>query len=288
MNTPKISVGIPLFRSREFLDSIQENCRALAKLDSVEVIVSDRHGEDDTIECLKKTWRGDPRFRFYSSCDQLNWVEHMNFLLRQSCGDYFRWMPHDDLFPSGCLGPLVEVLDSHSEVMLAYGPTRAIDHYGTRMPERDLLSTDPLEASESWRFQHSVELFFNGACDGAFKGLFRREPIVRNGLYILPTRDLIHAERAWLFAVSLLGEIRGVEQSVYLKRFHSGSAHAQWKPRRRHTLSTTSVMSRYLMRYGPFSYARRTRGVCTLYKRAAASMWKQHVDSQGSRRTSGL
>ena len=205
MSTPLVSVGIPLYRSRPFLSSLRDNCAALVAEDNVEVIISDRHGLDDTLDVLCAEWGHDARFRFLKDGDCLNWVEHMNFLLREARGDYFRWMPHDDCFPAGCLTPLIERLETTSSVILAYGPTRAIDAAGLRTPQRDRLRSYPVSPGQNWTFQHSLDLFWKGFCDGAFKGLFRRRDVINAGLLIRPTHRLVHAERTWLFGVSLLG-----------------------------------------------------------------------------------
>ncbi|HET9394532.1 MAG TPA: glycosyltransferase, partial [Nitrospiraceae bacterium] len=87
MTRPRASVGIPLYRSRSFLQCLRENCTALAAENDVEVIVSDRHGFDDTLDILEREWSHDPRFRFLRADDRLNWVEHMNLLLREAQGD---------------------------------------------------------------------------------------------------------------------------------------------------------------------------------------------------------
>src|SRR4051812_37807283 len=111
MNPPLVSVGIPLYRSRPFLGSLRENCIALAAENNVEVIVSDRHGFDDTLDILNTEWKHNLRFHFLKASDCLNWVEHMNLLLREARGTYFRWMPHDDCFPEGNLKPLLDRLE---------------------------------------------------------------------------------------------------------------------------------------------------------------------------------
>jgi ectoine hydroxylase-related dioxygenase (phytanoyl-CoA dioxygenase family) len=251
MTRPLVSVGIPLYRSAPFLPGLRANLRALAEEDSVEAIVSDRHGLDDTIDVLRDEWRHDDRFRFLAADDQLDWVEHMNLLLLEARGRYFRWMPHDDLFPRGCLQPLVARLESEPQAILAYGPTRAIDVDGSRLPDRDRLDTHPAAPGGPWTFRHSLDLFWHGSCDGAFKGLFRRAEVVDAGLLIRPTHELVDAERAWLFAVSLLGGLREEPTSQYWKRYHPDSLHEQWEHGPRHVISTTATMCGYLRDLGP-------------------------------------
>ena len=269
MSPARVPVGIPLYRSRPFLSSLRENCAALVEEeDNVEVIISDRHGLDDTLDVLCAEWGHDARFRFLKDGDSLNWVEHMNFLLREARGDYFRWMPHDDCFPAGCLTPLIDRLESTPSVILAYGPTRAMDAEGLHTPERDRLGSNPLVSpGQNWTFQHSLDLFWKGFCDGAFKGVFRRRKVIDAGLFIRPTHRLIYAERTWLFGVSLLGGLAEEPSSIYLKRYHSDSVHAAWRPGTRNIVSATSTMCGYLREYGPGPCAK-CFGTIYLWRRA--------------------
>jgi len=274
MTPPLVSIGIPLFRSDRFLRGLRANCEALAAEGDVEIIISDRHGLDDSLDTLRSEWGHDPRFRFLEATDGLNWVEHMNLLLTEARGQYFRWMPHDDLFPAGCLGPLVERLDRDPDIILAYAPTRGIDEAGRRLPERDRLSSYPVASGENWTFQHSLDLFWQGTCDGAFKGLFRRQAVMNAGLLVRPTYELILAERAWLFGVSLLGWFGEEPTSMYLKRYHPGSVHAGWHAGWRHTISATSVMCGYLRDVEP-DRSKKWRGMVYLGKRAAVRIRQQ-------------
>src|SRR4051794_13973408 len=92
---PLVSIAIPLFQSRPFLSVIIDNIETIT-YPQVEILVSDRHCADDTIDLLACHFTGDPRLRFLKSRDRLNWIEHYNLLLRAAAGKYFLWMPHDD------------------------------------------------------------------------------------------------------------------------------------------------------------------------------------------------
>ena len=268
MNRPLVSVGIPLFRSRPFLDSLRANCAALAAEDDIEIIVSDRHGHDDALDVLRSEWRHDARFRFLEGADQLSWVEHMNLLLREARGGYFRWMPHDDVFPAGCLAPLIARLERDPAIILAYGPTRVIDSDGRRLPEKDRLHSFPVPKGEAWTLKHSQDLFWKSTCDGAFKGLFRRHEVVTSGLLVRPTHELVLPERAWLFGISLLGGLAEEPASIYLKRYHSASVHAGWRIGPRHIISNTLTMCGYLLDFGPGPF-RKWLCMCHHWMRAA-------------------
>jgi hypothetical protein len=275
VTSPLVSVGVPLYRSRPFLESLRANCRDLAGEASIEIIVSDRHCHDDAIDRLQSEWGGDRRFRFLKSDDRLDWVQHMNLLLAEARGEYFRWLPHDDVLPRGSTGPLSDWLEREPRTVLAYAPTRAIDPSGRRMPERDRLASDPVAPGSPWTVRHSLDLFWRGWCDGAFKGLFRRRRVMDARLFIRPTHEMVSAERAWLFGISLLGALSQVPDSIYLKRFHDDSTSAQWRPGARHLLSVTTTMCGYLRDHGPDPWTR-CYGMAYLWVRAAGRL-RRHL-----------
>ena len=122
---PLVSVAIPLFQSRRFFDGIIGNIVAI-DYPHLEVIISDRHCADDTIELLAERFASDRRIRCLKGSDRLNWVEHFNLLLRIASGRYFMWMAHDDYYPSDYVSQLVSCLENRPDVVLAYGRLEAV------------------------------------------------------------------------------------------------------------------------------------------------------------------
>ena len=177
---PSVSVGITLSRSARFLRSIIKNLEAI-EYPNVEVLVSDCYGFDDTFSQLYGRYGGDHRFRFFKSTDQLNWIEHHNFLLRMASGKYFRWMPHDDSFIPCGLEELVARLETIPNAVLAYGPTEAVDLTGTALPHLNRLAPPPITDQDPWTVRVSLRLFWDGLFEGAFKGLFRRDQVMAVG-----------------------------------------------------------------------------------------------------------
>jgi GT2 family glycosyltransferase len=106
MTAPLVSVGMPLYRSLRYLDVITRNIEAIDYA-NVEIILSDRHGYDDTLEKISTRFPGDNRLRFISATDKIGWVENYNVLLREALGEYFVFMSHDDFYPSGFIPKLV-------------------------------------------------------------------------------------------------------------------------------------------------------------------------------------
>ncbi len=242
---PRTTVVIPLFKSAQFIDSIIANVDAMPAND-VEILISDRHCYDDIIDLLAERYAMDHRVRCIKHHDKLDWVGHINALLEESQGEYWRLLPHDDISPPGSIEALIAALDANTDAILAYGPTQAIDIEGYPLPERDRSTPHPVEAEHGWNFGLVLEMFWKGYFDGAFKGLVRRQLVIENELLIRSTRDQIWPERCWLFALCLLGRFHFVPEATYVKRFYEGSVHSRWTITGSNFLSAARIMTEYL------------------------------------------
>lgn len=243
--TPRVSVVIPLYRSARFIDTIIANIEAMPASD-VEILISDRHCHDDTIDRLETRYARDHRVRCLKHRDDIDWVGHINALLKEARGEYWRFLPHDDLSPPGSLEALMKALDLHPEAVIAYGPTQAIDGEGKRLPERDRPHPHPRQAEQGWTLGLVLEMFWAGYFDGAFKGLVRRELVMENQLLIKSTLGQVFPERCWLFALCLLGRFHFVREATYIKRFYEGSTSSQWTITGKNFRSAALVMTSYL------------------------------------------
>lgn len=240
---PLATVAIPLFRSAPFVDNVSTNIDALPS--DVEILVSDRHRHDEAIDVLKRRHQGDRRLRFFERLDGKDWIDHLNGLIDEARGEYWRFMPHDDFCDGESFVSLLNCLENHPDVLLAYGPTTAVDLDGRRLPERDTPKPHPIGNDDPWFLGLALDSFSRGHFNGAFKGLIRRRRLMDHGLLIRRTLDGIHAERLWLAALMLVGRFRFVAEARYLKRYHHQSAHARWRPGRRHELSVRRQMLGY-------------------------------------------
>lgn len=240
---PLVSVAIPLYRSRRFLDVIVENIEAIG-YGNVEVIVSDRHGHDDTLELLRRRFGADPRFRFLSAIDGLDWVAHFNLLLREARGTYAVWLAHDDSYPATYLGELVTALEARPDAALAFGRVEqvSLDGFLPTLP----FSPPPVPADGARSLGASLRMLTVWQLWFAFRGMVRREVVERSSLYIRETRGNVRADIYWLFALSLRGGLLYVPSCTCTKRFYRASAGAAWRFGVRESLDACRVLRAYL------------------------------------------
>lgn len=233
MSLPLVSIGIPLYRSRRFADRVVRNITAIA-YPNVEVIVSDRHGDDDAADEIARRLANDRRVRVVAAADQLTWVEHYNWLLDSAAGTYFMWMPHDDEFPSHYVGTLVAALEERPDVVLAYGGIERVDLDGRRIdrpshdrprPARD--GHEPA-AGRPWSPRAAAARLVRRETEAPFRGVFRREVVRRAGLFIRSTPGNVAADTYWVFALALLGPFERIDGCVCRKAYYPESTHARW------------------------------------------------------------
>lgn len=221
----------------------------------VEVLVSDRHGLDDTLEQLRQRHAADSRFRFFAATDAIDWVAHYNWLLARGRGTYFAWMPHDDTFPAGWYSGLVEHLDRRPDTLLAFGPLIAIDLENRELPASAVhCRPPPWDSPERWSARDAYRML-RGEAWVPFRGVFRREPIVAAGLFMRSTYCNQSADKGWLFAVGLLGAVRFVAVPPCYKRYYPGSTHRRMPASFRSRSSLYPVLIRYVLRHSPSARA---------------------------------
>ena len=223
---PLVTVAIPLFRSRRFLDVISDNIRNL-DYPNLEILVGDRHVADDAVEQLRARFPGDQRLRYLTARDELSWVEHYNALLAAASGQYFLWMPHDDSYPPGYVGALVARLESAPHSLFAFGHCDSENFDGERTAS---LASPPLLPDEAWSARSALRLLLGWDLGVAMRGLFRRSAVTDAGLWIRETRGNAYADTCWLFGMALLGRFEFVAEARCLKRFYPTSTHARWRP----------------------------------------------------------
>jgi len=240
---PLVSVGIPLYRSRRFLEIISGNIEAI-EYPNVEILISDQHLLDETIGLLRERFTSKARVRFLEGREGLNWVENYNLLLRQSTGKYFLWMPHDDSYPPKYISELVSALEDHPDAVLAFGRVEQISMDG-HLPTFPF-SPPPIAPDEEWSLASSLRVLTLWHLWFAFRGVVRREVVARSDLYIRQTYRNIRADVCWVFGLSLKGRLCFVPSCQCTKRFYGSSTGADWRFGITQSLDACRVLGSYL------------------------------------------
>ena len=227
---PLVTIGIPLYRARPFVDRIVHNIQSI-DYPELEFIVADQHGLDDATELLRERVGDDARVRLFETTDELDWIRNYNFVLRQATGKYFRLLAQDDVIPPASLSAAVACLEGAPEVSVVDGPVDAIDVNGG-IVRRDRDASRRGRRPSRWARFDALLLFAGWRHDGANLGLVRRAVAVDNGLYIPHTQGMTGLSvRAWLFALALRGRVRTVADYTNQRCIHPESFTARHRGR---------------------------------------------------------
>jgi glycosyltransferase involved in cell wall biosynthesis len=239
--TTSVTIGIPLYRSRRFVDSILRNVRAI-DYPRVDILISDRHHDDDAIDLLAEALKDDGRVTILRATDRIGWVDHFNALLQAASGDYFMWMLHDDQYPAGLVGKLAACLDAHPDVVAACPRGIRVGAAGNVVGRaRADLPDDGSPAQAALRMLTTQRV-------SPVHALLRRQVLASAGLSIRHTAGDVDADMYWTYGVRLCGRVMRVPDCSFTKLMHPESESASWRTR-----SLAHVRDGFVL---PWSYAR--------------------------------
>lgn len=252
MQKPLLSLLFPLYRSKPFLENLVQQLERLRD-PRYEIIISDRHCYDETIDLLQNKFALDKRFRFIKESDGLHWVSHYNTLLQQAKGKYFCWVPHDDAYEPNYFTVLVNKLENQSSAVMAF----SVMHLNGKNDWIPDYSVFKKRFDYPFSSREYIELYNSGLMGIPFRGIFRRQTVIHNGLFIKQPKKMNgYQDLFWVFALLQYGGFVYTEETSCTKRFTKGSAHAEWttKMLSRKNLQVTKLLLEYLVKSPlPFS-----------------------------------
>ena len=237
MEEPILSLLFPLYRSGPFFNNLVRQIEQLSD-PCYEIIISDRHCYDNTIDLLESRFKNDTRFRFIRATDHLNWVSHYNFLLQQARGKYFCWLPHDDTYSSDYFPVLISKIQEQDTAIAAFATMNVIG----KKWEIDY-SKFKIKYSYPLRSNQYMKLWNSGLLGIPFRGIFKTHVIIKKKLWINENVKLKgYQDLFWVFAVILQGGLIYTEHTSSAKNFAKISAHSHWK------ISSISKKNIYVLR----------------------------------------
>src|SRR5882762_3625197 len=100
MNTPKVSVGLPVYNGEKYLrlalDSLLKQ-----EFKEFEVVISDNASTDGTAEICKRYAEKDKRIRYHRNHSNIGAGPNYKKVFDLSGGEFFKWCAHDDICHPG-------------------------------------------------------------------------------------------------------------------------------------------------------------------------------------------
>jgi glycosyltransferase involved in cell wall biosynthesis len=194
---PLVSIGLPVRNGGATLIPVVESILA-QQHGNLELIISDNASTDDTEDVCRALARTDPRIRYHRQPENIGLLNNFLATLRESSGEYFRWIGDSDWLAPGyltrCLSSFAAddrliLVTTQIEYELDDGSLVTSEYHGT-----GLSSDDPVE-----RFREMLRLLTvsYSVIDPVY-GLYRRAPLVAIPRPNMMREDEIFAARCAL------------------------------------------------------------------------------------------
>jgi GT2 family glycosyltransferase len=216
MAGPAIFVATPVYKGWEWVAETLASIRAQTFGDFRVVISVD--GKDERSAAVCAGFLDDPRFEMVVQPEQLGWAGNLNWLIERCDGRFFCYWQHDDVCDPlyferlySAAGSLPQAAATYCDVQWFGARTEL-----SRQPSiRGLALTRLLEQAERLDW-------------AAFRGLIRAEALARVGPLRITSLGSSMEDLVWIAKLAREGELHRVPETLYFKRAHHKSAHAEW------------------------------------------------------------
>lgn len=131
MNTPWLSVLIPVYNGEKFIQATLDS--VLAQGDpNIECIIVDDGSADSTVSIVE-SYKDKIPIRFFQKEHTGNWAANTNHALSSASGDYACILHQDDLWLEGRLKVIKGLIEKRPETTLFLNPSWFIDAKGKRL-----------------------------------------------------------------------------------------------------------------------------------------------------------
>lgn len=214
---PRVIIGSPLFNHADHFREAIESILGQTFTDFALVLVDDV-SSDATPEIAREYVDRDPRVSYVRNDRRLGLVDNSRkaFALaraRHPEAEYFAWTSDHDLWHPRWLQQLVETLDTHRDVLLAYPLNRRVGPAGDLLKRKPWVF-DTFGVTNRWtRLRSGIRQMRAG---NMVYGLYRVGWLARAGVY----RRVVVPDRLLLAELSLYGQCKQVPEVLWFRRWY--------------------------------------------------------------------
>ena len=219
--SPRVAIGVTAHNRALFFAEALDSLLAQSYGGFTAVIVDD--GSTDGTEALARAYaKRDPRLRYVRLEQKQGMVAAWRMAFEEAVAggaEYFAWWSDHDRWHPEWLATLVDTLDRHPEVALAYPLTQRIDAAGMPLakPARQFETFGVADVTTRWKMLSRSD---SVAAGDLVYGLMRVEAIQQAGIF----REVLCPDRLLVAEMTLRGQIRQVPQVLWDRRqFATGS-----------------------------------------------------------------
>ena len=220
-NKALLTILIPLHKAKAWVDIISKNIELFPP--NCKIIISDQTLCDNTLEILKAKFKEDRRISFISEIATTSWRIHTNYLISKVETKYFSIMPQDDLITEGYYEKLLLAIANKKNIALSFGVIE-----GRNVPNEPpciIFSSPKIDLGKLRPWQEAIILQKEWNLGIAYRGVIE----TKIAKPILETPNDVFADLVWVFGLALKKHLVEVKDALYIKNYHSESAHSKWK-----------------------------------------------------------
>jgi glycosyltransferase involved in cell wall biosynthesis len=214
---PRVIIGSPLYNhAKDFREAI-ESILGQTYSDFALVLVDDC-STDATPEIAREYAKLDSRVTYLANPQRLGLVDNARHAFavareRHPDAEYFAWASDHDLWHPRWLQELVETLDRHPEVVLAYPLNRRIGPSGELLARKPW-SFDTFGITDSWK-RLNLSIIKMSAGNMVY-GLYRVPLLARAGVY----RRVLVPDRLLMTELAVYGQFKQVPEVLWFRRWY--------------------------------------------------------------------
>lgn len=213
----RVIIGSPLYNhAKDFREAI-ESILGQTYTDFALVLVDDC-STDETPAIAREYAALDPRITYLENTQRLGLVDNCRRAFDEARrlhpeAEYFAWASDHDLWHPRWLQELVDTLDRHPEVVLAYPLNRRIGPSGEVLARKPW-SFDTFGITDTWtRLSLSIRRMSAG---NMVYGLYRVPLLARAGVY----RRVLVPDRLLMTELAVYGQFKQVPQVLWFRRWY--------------------------------------------------------------------
>jgi hypothetical protein len=223
--TARVGIGVTLFNRADYAAEAIESLLAQSYRDFTLTLVDDA-STDQTEVIAREYERRDSRVRYVRFAQRRGMVAAWRTAFERAAPrgvSYFAWGSDHDRWHPRWLETLVDTLDAHKDVVLAYPLTQRIDPEGTPLakPARQFDTFGVADRHTRWRRLSRSD---SVAAGDLVYGLMRADEVRDAGVF----REVLCPDRLLVAELTLRGQIRQVPEVLWFRRqFAAGSIERQ-------------------------------------------------------------
>ena len=217
MNSPLVTVGVPVYRGQQELPVTLE-CLRTQTYPNLDVLISVDADDQESARACEPFLRRDARFRMQVQSSRLGWAGNTDWTMRERRGEFYIFQQHDDQVSPTYIADLVEAASRIPNAAICFAEVHT-SGLRTMVSHGFQLSGAPIER---------VLAYLETLDCVPFRGLIRGSALASTSGLLLSDFDPFDScgtEMRLMAQLALWGEFRFVPGPIYYKRLHGANLH---------------------------------------------------------------